>query len=132
MTLLDVNILVYAFREDAPDHRAYRRYLEGIAEVQTIKGVVPAEYGDALGGQVNIITKSGTNQWHGSLFENFQSQRLTDFEFQKDPRNSDPKRLLRCNAQVCSQGGDDGMINEIFRSTQTGSRSSSAVWSKSV
>src|SRR5450432_3034521 len=50
--------------------------IEGIAEVQTIKGVVPAEYGDALGGHVNIITKSGTNQWHGSLFENFQSQRL--------------------------------------------------------
>lgn len=50
--------------------------IEGIAEVQTIKGVVPAEYGDALGGHVNIITKSGSNQWHGSLFENFQSQRL--------------------------------------------------------
>ena len=50
--------------------------IEGIAEVQTIKGVVPAEYGDALGGHVNIITKSGANQWHGSLFENFQSQRL--------------------------------------------------------
>src|SRR6266700_4334783 len=50
--------------------------IEGIAEVQTIKGVVPAEYGDALGGHVNIITKSGTNQWHGSLFKNFQSQRL--------------------------------------------------------
>jgi outer membrane receptor protein involved in Fe transport len=50
--------------------------IEGISEVQTIKGVVPAEYGDALGGHVNIITRSGTNQWHGSLFENFQSQRL--------------------------------------------------------
>ncbi|MEO7142494.1 MAG: TonB-dependent receptor, partial [Bryobacteraceae bacterium] len=50
--------------------------IEGIAEVQTIKGVVPAEYGDALGGHVNLITKSGTNQWHGSLFENFQSERL--------------------------------------------------------
>jgi hypothetical protein len=50
--------------------------IEGISEVQTIKGIVPAEYGDALGGHVNIITKSGTNQWHGSLFENFQSQVL--------------------------------------------------------
>jgi len=50
--------------------------IEGISEVQTVKGVVPAEYGDALGGHVNIITKSGTNQWHGSLFENFQSNTL--------------------------------------------------------
>ncbi len=50
--------------------------IEGIAEVQTIKGIVPAEYGDALGGHVNLITKSGTNQFHGSLFENFQSNTL--------------------------------------------------------
>jgi hypothetical protein len=50
--------------------------LEGIAEVQTVKGVAPAEYGDALGGQVNLITKSGTNQWHVSLFENFQAENL--------------------------------------------------------
>ncbi len=50
--------------------------LEGIAEVQTVKGVAPAEYGDALGGQVNLITKSGTNQWHASLFENFQAENL--------------------------------------------------------
>ncbi|MDQ1471004.1 MAG: hypothetical protein QOJ99_2484, partial [Bryobacterales bacterium] len=50
--------------------------LEGIAEVQTVKGVAPAEYGDALGGQVNLITKSGTNSWHGSMFENFQAEDL--------------------------------------------------------
>ncbi|MEO8051575.1 MAG: TonB-dependent receptor [Acidobacteriota bacterium] len=50
--------------------------LEGISEVQTVKGVAPAEYGDALGGQVNLISKSGTNQWHGSLFENFQAENL--------------------------------------------------------
>lgn len=50
--------------------------LEGIAEVQTVKGVMPAEYTDALGGHVNLITKSGTNRWHGSLMENFQSERL--------------------------------------------------------
>ena len=29
MVLIDVNVLVYAHREDAPDHRAYREWLEG-------------------------------------------------------------------------------------------------------
>src|SRR5205807_4201279 len=47
--------------------------LESIEEVHTVKGVLPAEYGGALGGQVNVLTRSGTNQFHGSLFENFQA-----------------------------------------------------------
>jgi len=50
--------------------------IEAVDSVQTVKGIVPAEYGQTLGGYVNLITKSGTNQFHGSLFENFQSQDL--------------------------------------------------------
>lgn len=38
--------------------------------------MAPAEYGNALGGQVNVITRSGTNEWRGSLFHNFQSEEL--------------------------------------------------------
>src|SRR5687768_8866442 len=30
MLLVDVNVLVYAFRVDAPDHAAYRRWLESV------------------------------------------------------------------------------------------------------
>jgi outer membrane receptor protein involved in Fe transport len=55
--------------------------LESIAEVNTVKGVLPAEYGGVLGGQVNILTRSGTNEYHGSLFENFQAENLNA----KDP-----------------------------------------------
>ncbi|HEX5483981.1 MAG TPA: carboxypeptidase regulatory-like domain-containing protein [Terriglobia bacterium] len=50
--------------------------LEGVQEVSTVKGVIPAEYADAVGGQVNIVSKSGTNQWHGSVFENHQDSAL--------------------------------------------------------
>jgi outer membrane receptor protein involved in Fe transport len=50
--------------------------LESIQEVETTKGVLPAEYGQVLGGNVNIVTKSGTNELHGSAFENFQSSSL--------------------------------------------------------
>ena len=39
-----------------------------------VKGILPAEYGGALGGQVDVVTNSGTNQIHGSLFENFQKE----------------------------------------------------------
>lgn len=45
---------------------------DGILEVSAVKGVIPAEYQDVIGGQVNLVSKSGTNDWHGSLFENHQ------------------------------------------------------------
>ncbi|MBI2685211.1 MAG: TonB-dependent receptor [Acidobacteria bacterium] len=59
--------------------------IEAIQEVHTIKGVPPAEYGNMVAGQVNLLSRSGTNVLHGSLFENFRAeeldarhQRLTD------------------------------------------------------
>ncbi|MEO5742594.1 MAG: TonB-dependent receptor [Vicinamibacterales bacterium] len=50
--------------------------LEAIEEVNIVKGVLPAEYSGAVGGQVNVLTRSGTNEFHGSLFENFQAENL--------------------------------------------------------
>lgn len=50
--------------------------MESIQEVRVVKGVLPAEYGGALGGQIDVVTRSGTNQLHGSLFENFQKESL--------------------------------------------------------
>ena len=39
-----------------------------IKEAQVMTGGYQAEYGQASGGVVNVITKSGTNQLRGSLF----------------------------------------------------------------
>jgi hypothetical protein len=50
--------------------------IEAVQEVHTIKGVPPAEYGNMVAGQVNLLSRSGTNQWHGSLFENFRAENL--------------------------------------------------------
>lgn len=50
--------------------------VEAIQEVQITKGVISAEYGQQLSGNVNLLTRSGTNNWHGSLFENFQAEEL--------------------------------------------------------
>lgn len=50
--------------------------IEAVGELQITKGVIPAEYTRSLGGNVNIITRSGTNQFHGSLFENFRADNL--------------------------------------------------------
>lgn len=50
--------------------------LEAVREVNVTSGIAPAESGPTMSGNVNVITKSGTNEFHGSLFEN---NRLEDF-----------------------------------------------------
>ena len=50
--------------------------IEAVAEVQVNKGILPSEYGGSAGGQINMITRSGTNTFHGSLFENWQNDKL--------------------------------------------------------
>jgi Carboxypeptidase regulatory-like domain/TonB-dependent Receptor Plug Domain len=50
---------------------------EAIGEVQVVKGVMPAEYGQAMAGSMSVITKSGTNEWHGSLFHRYEGSVLT-------------------------------------------------------
>src|SRR5262249_19768618 len=42
---------------------------DAIQEVSVVKGIVPASVGGTVSGNVNLITKSGTNQFRGSLFE---------------------------------------------------------------
>src|SRR5579863_5423472 len=43
--------------------------VDGIQEVQSNSGVMPAEVGHGAAGYTNVVTKSGTNQIHGSVFE---------------------------------------------------------------
>jgi hypothetical protein len=42
---------------------------DDIAEIKVLTNSYTAEFGRAIGGTMNITTKSGTNQLHGSLFE---------------------------------------------------------------
>jgi hypothetical protein len=42
---------------------------EAIAEVSITKGIAPASIGSSMSGNISLITKSGTNQFHGSLLE---------------------------------------------------------------
>jgi hypothetical protein len=43
--------------------------VDAIQEVQSSSGVMPAEIGHGASGFVNVITKSGTDHIHGSIFE---------------------------------------------------------------
>ena len=43
--------------------------LEAVQEFRVDSSGYPAELGTGTGGQISFVTKSGTNQWHGSAFE---------------------------------------------------------------
>ncbi len=49
---------------------------EAVSEFRVVNNSFGAEYGRALGGIVNIVTKSGTNEVHGSVYEYFQNNAL--------------------------------------------------------
>ena len=56
-------------RDDSLGLTLYNPANEDVAEVHIITDAYSAEFGSVGGAVVNIITKGGTNQFHGSLFE---------------------------------------------------------------
>ena len=58
--------------------------LDSISEFRIITNNFDAEYGNYSGGQVNVVTKSGTNQFHGSGFGFFRNTALDATEYFTD------------------------------------------------
>lgn len=50
--------------------------VDSIGEFKVLRSLYPAESGKSGGGQVNIVTRSGTDQFHGSLFEFVRNEKL--------------------------------------------------------
>ena len=75
--------------------------LENVQEFRVDSNSYPAEYGTGTGGQINVVTKSGGNRFHGSVFEYLRNDSL-------DSRNwfdRDFKSALRLNQFGASAGG---------------------------
>ena len=63
--------------------------IDAVAELRTLSNY-EAEYGRNSGAVVNIVTKSGTNTWHGSALEYFRSGKQgarNYFNFAPDPKS---------------------------------------------
>src|SRR6059036_3152786 len=55
--------------------------VEAVREYNVLEHTYGAEYGKRSGGQVSIVTSSGTNNWHGSLFEYHRNDALDTRDF---------------------------------------------------
>lgn len=78
---------------------------DSIREFKVQSGVAPADYGRTAGGIVNIATKSGTNKFHGSLYEYFQNKALNANGFF---RNRNPLTATRVDTKRNQFGGAVG------------------------
>ncbi len=55
--------------------------LENVQEFRVDSNNFPAEFGTGTGGQISVVTKSGSNAFHGSLFEYFRNSSLDAANF---------------------------------------------------
>jgi carboxypeptidase family protein len=73
--------------------------LENVQEFRVESNSYPAEYGTGSGGQVSVITKSGGNQFHGSVFEFLRNDKL-DARNTFDGATKSPLKLNQFGASV--------------------------------
>src|SRR6185503_13356024 len=64
-----------------------RPALEAVQEFQVLTNQYDAEFGRTAGAVVNVITKQGTNRFHGSVFDTFTNDALTAKDFFVAQRN---------------------------------------------
>ena len=74
-----------------------------VQEVQVQTGGFEAQYGQALGGVINVVTKSGTNELHGDVFGYFQPQ-----QFEATRTNANPLLTSKFDYLVHQAGTDYG------------------------
>ena len=105
-----------------------RPIADAVTEIQVQTGSTSAEYGSYLGVHINVVTKSGTNDLHGSIFHFAQDESLDargHFENPANPKN--PRNSKQFGAQldgpVVIPGLYDGRNKTFFMVAYEGVRS---------
>jgi hypothetical protein len=78
--------------------------LDSTQEVQILTASYTAEYGRSAGGQIRIVTKSGTNELHGAMYEYLRNEKL-DANSWTNNRNSTAARQIERNPFRYNQFG---------------------------
>jgi len=88
---------------------AYAPNVDAIEEFNVITNNPSADYGQFMGGVISVVTKSGTNAYHGDAFEFFRNDAMNANEwsrnFSLDPAVSGSPQKLRWNDFGGTLGG---------------------------
>jgi len=77
---------------------------EAVQEFEVLSSIPPAEYGRTMGGQVILVTRAGTNHYHGSLYEFFRNDALNANDTFSN-RTGQPRGEVRHNQFGGTLGG---------------------------
>jgi outer membrane receptor protein involved in Fe transport len=102
--------------------------LDAIAEVRVLSNFEP-EYGRNAGGVINIVTKSGTNDFHGSAYEYFRNDHLNARNFFNTVGSKD---AFRNNQYGGTIGGPLAKDKTFFFLAYEGQREGGAITSLNV
>jgi hypothetical protein len=102
--LLADNVVSQGF-DDAPDKPGIPiPSPDAIQEFKVQTGLYDAEYGRQGGANVNLVTKSGTNEIHGTLYEFFRNDVLNANDFFRNATGQ-PRGVLKQNQYGGTIGG---------------------------
>jgi outer membrane receptor protein involved in Fe transport len=100
--------------------------LDGIKEFSIVAGTFQAEYGLAMGSQMVAVSKGGTNQFHGDVFEYIRNSAFDANTFFNN-QNDIPKAPLRKNQFGGAFGGPIKKDKSFFYAVYEGVRESQGV-----
>lgn len=87
--------------------------LENVQEFRVDSNNFPAEYGTGTGGQISVVTKSGGNEFHGSVFEYLRRDKLDARNFFENSSPGIEKSALKLDQFGGSIGGPI-IKNKVF------------------
>ena len=93
-----------------------QKMVDTIGEIKILTSSYSAEFGKGAGGQINVVTRGGTNQLHGTLFEfnrNNAVQARNLFDRNPSFRTSDGRFISRICPQVVEFGPVNATIHKI-------------------
>ncbi|MBI4442064.1 MAG: TonB-dependent receptor [Acidobacteria bacterium] len=101
--------------------------VETVREFRVITNAYDAEYGKHAGGVITAVTKSGTNELHGSVFEFFRNDNLDAPSFFDNALKGGVKQEFKRNQYGFSAGGPVIRDKTFFFASYEGLRQSKGV-----
>ena len=86
--------------------------MDSVQEFHIQSALAPAEFPQAAGGAIDVVTKSGTKMYHGSGFEYLQNEGVDARNYFDDPTL--PRPIFRQNQFGASLGGPAPLAKNTF------------------